>query len=410
MIEISERVRRGIDAVGARRRVAVVGGGIGGLATAVALRRSGHEVQVFERRESREDLHAGGGVVLWHNGVAALRRLGLAESVEKIAPTLENHEFRSWRGGVLASWPVGDAGRSLKLPALSVSRAALHRLLTDAAGDVLALGRRCTGFERAPRSAAAVRRRNDGGLRRPHRRGRRGLGRADAAPGPVRAASGGLHRLAGGGAGRAVTRHGSDGVLTNIWGRGLRFMSFRIDAGDLVYWDAIVAHGAADHAGESPQEMLLRRFDGWHAPVAELIAMTPEATIAPIEVADQRPAAQWGAGRVTLLGDAAHPMTFNLGQGACQALEDTVVLADAIGNATRHRDGTARVRAATDGANGGHDRDGSAHRSGRALARPRDLQPARWLHARHARQLRDEAQLSADARLRLLTPAGRRVR
>ena len=334
MIEISERVRHGIDAVGARRRVAVVGGGIGGLATAVALRRSGHEVQVFERRESREDLHAGGGVVLWHNGVAALRRLGLAESVEKIAPTLENHEFRSWRGGVLASWPVGDAGRSLKLPALSVSRAALHRLLTDAAGDVLALGRRCTGFEQGSHGVQ-LRFADETTADFDVLIGADGVGSAVRTQLLGRSAP----RPAGYTAWQAVvpcrvTRHGSDGVLTNIWGRGLRFMSFRIDAGDLVYWDAIVAHGAADRAGESPQEMLLRRFDGWHAPVSELIAMTPEATIAPIEVADRRPAAQWGAGRVTLLGDAAHPMTFNLGQGACQALEDAVVLADAIGNAT----------------------------------------------------------------------------
>lgn len=66
---------------------------------------------------------------------------------------------------------------------------------------------------------------------------------------------------------------------------------------------------------------------GWHPPIAQAIAATPEEAILRGDILYRRPAAIWGRGRVTLLGDAAHPMTPDLGQGACQAIEDAVVLA-----------------------------------------------------------------------------------
>jgi FAD-dependent urate hydroxylase len=72
----------------------------------------------------------------------------------------------------------------------------------------------------------------------------------------------------------------------------------------------------------------LRFFVGWHAPVGDLVEATEEGAILRTDICDREPLGErWGKGRVTLLGDAAHPMTPNLGQGACQAIEDAVVLA-----------------------------------------------------------------------------------
>jgi 2-polyprenyl-6-methoxyphenol hydroxylase-like FAD-dependent oxidoreductase len=326
------------------RRVAIVGGGIGGLAAAIALRNAGHEVTVFERRASRESLRTGGGLVLWHNGIAALRRLGLAEAVEAVAPTLEFHEFRSWRGGVLARWPVGDMGRELELPAVSVSRSALYGILADAVGETLRLDRRCTAIDQQPHGVTL--RFEDGAVEHAD-----AVIGADGFGSVVRAELLGRSeaRPAGYTAWQAVVGFPSrellpDGVFTNVWGRGLRFMCFRTDADDLVYWDAVVStrRGRRAESPESPREMLLDRFTGWHSPVRELIDVTPDAAIAPIAVADRPPARRWGAGRASLLGDAAHPMTFNLGQGACQALEDAVVLADAL---AEHADVDGALRA-----------------------------------------------------------------
>ena len=75
----------------------------------------------------------------------------------------------------------------------------------------------------------------------------------------------------------------------------------------------------------------MKLFGGWHQPVAELIAETEECEIRRDDLYDREPLDRpWGEGRVTLLGDAAHPMTPNLGQGACQAIEDAVVLARCV--------------------------------------------------------------------------------
>jgi 2-polyprenyl-6-methoxyphenol hydroxylase-like FAD-dependent oxidoreductase len=85
---------------------------------------------------------------------------------------------------------------------------------------------------------------------------------------------------------------------------------------------------------------LLRLFGSWHRPIGELIEATDENAILRTDIYDREPLGErWGEGRVTLLGDAAHPMTPNLGQGACQAIEDAVVLARCLGE----RGATAEV-------------------------------------------------------------------
>ena len=76
--------------------------------------------------------------------------------------------------------------------------------------------------------------------------------------------------------------------------------------------------------------MLLERHSGWAAPVEQLIRATSAASILRNDVVDRKPDATWGRGRVTLLGDAAHPMSFNVGQGACQAIEDGIALARSL--------------------------------------------------------------------------------
>jgi 2-polyprenyl-6-methoxyphenol hydroxylase-like FAD-dependent oxidoreductase len=75
---------------------------------------------------------------------------------------------------------------------------------------------------------------------------------------------------------------------------------------------------------------VLERFQSWHAAIPAAVAATGEGAILRNDIYDRPPLRRWGAGRVTLLGDAAHPMTPNLGQGACQAIEDAVVLRDSL--------------------------------------------------------------------------------
>ena len=78
------------------------------------------------------------------------------------------------------------------------------------------------------------------------------------------------------------------------------------------------------------KSLLLRAFSGWHVPIAELIAATPPEAIIRTCLYDRQPLERLNLGRTTLMGDAAHPMLPNLGQGACQAIEDAVVLSEEL--------------------------------------------------------------------------------
>jgi 2-polyprenyl-6-methoxyphenol hydroxylase-like FAD-dependent oxidoreductase len=98
-----------------------------------------------------------------------------------------------------------------------------------------------------------------------------------------------------------------------------------------VYWFATknTAAKGQDKPGTVKQK-LLNMFKGWQAPIEAVIETTAEEAILRTDIQDRKPRPRWGEGRVTLLGDAAHPMTPNLGQGACQAIEDAVVLAECL--------------------------------------------------------------------------------
>jgi 2-polyprenyl-6-methoxyphenol hydroxylase-like FAD-dependent oxidoreductase len=111
------------------------------------------------------------------------------------------------------------------------------------------------------------------------------------------------------------------------WGRGSRFGIVPVGGGR-VYWYATAnAEPGADDQGRAA---LAERFAGFHPPVPSLIEATLPASIVRTDIHDRPPARRWSHGPVTLLGDAAHPMTPNLGQGGCQAMEDAFVLAAAL--------------------------------------------------------------------------------
>ena len=117
------------------------------------------------------------------------------------------------------------------------------------------------------------------------------------------------------------------GTFNALFGPGTRFTYYDVAPG-VIHWMSVAngPAGGADGPGVLP--MLMERHRGWTAPVREILAATDEDGVIRGDVLDRKPDRRWGTGRVTLLGDAAHPITFNIGQGACQALEDALVLAD----------------------------------------------------------------------------------
>jgi 2-polyprenyl-6-methoxyphenol hydroxylase-like FAD-dependent oxidoreductase len=129
---------------------------------------------------------------------------------------------------------------------------------------------------------------------------------------------------------RAVVRFDPARITAGeTWGPRGRFGIFPVRDGR-VYWYASVNAPEGERAEPGERRLLQRVFDGYHDPIPALIEASAEESIVRNDSYDRPPLARWGEGCVTLLGDAAHPMTPNLGQGACQAIEDAIVLAERL--------------------------------------------------------------------------------
>jgi len=124
--------------------------------------------------------------------------------------------------------------------------------------------------------------------------------------------------------GRAIPEHAN----SETWGIGQRFGILRIGQGRFTWY--ATANLPADHVETDRKTDLKRLFSAWHAPILDLIDSTPDENILRHPAYDNVPLPRWGRDRVTLLGDAAHPCTPNLGQGGCMALEDALVLAQCV--------------------------------------------------------------------------------
>ena len=308
-------------------RVLIAGAGIGGLTLAAALRHAGLECLVLERAPAFAPL--GAGITVQPNGLRSLAPLGMDGAVVAAGEKLAELSIRHWRGATLSRMDGASFPRLFGAPAVAIHRAKLHAVLLSANGEVgVRLGFEVARFEEAATSVAVVARdgeRLTGSL----------LVAADGLNSAVRAQllGDGPPRYAGYTSWRGVTPPCDlvpAGATSESWGPGARFGIVPIGGGR-VYWFATA--NAPAGGTDAGLETLLARFGEWHAPIAELLRATPAAAILRTDISDRPAAPRWSAGRVTLLGDAAHPMTPDLGQGGCQAIEDAVVLAGALSEA-----------------------------------------------------------------------------
>jgi 2-polyprenyl-6-methoxyphenol hydroxylase-like FAD-dependent oxidoreductase len=306
----------------------IVGAGIGGTSAALALRRAGIEAASFEQAPQLS--RYGGGFTIWINGIRAAQSIGLGEHIEAIGHAMEVWQAVTWRGRLLVEWPIGELGRKLGAPVLGVSRPALHNMFVEALdSDVIVLGARCTEFRQDEDGVTAI---FDGG-REEH--GDIVIG-ADGYQSVIRAQLLGPEepRYAGYTVWRASLdfdhERAPHGHFRLHWGRGARFLFFYLGGGQL-YWAALVKAppGGLDPEG-GHKAAVLEHFRGFVEPVEAMIEATDERSIVRQDVYDRHPAKRWGEGRATLLGDAAHPMSPDQGQGANQAIEDAVVLAQCL--------------------------------------------------------------------------------
>jgi 2-polyprenyl-6-methoxyphenol hydroxylase-like FAD-dependent oxidoreductase len=324
----------------AAKKVIVIGAGIGGLATAIAARRAGLEPVLFERADELRKISLGGGLHIWPNAIKAFRQLDLGDAVQGIGAEVERSHFRTSSGELLADLPVGDSSRKVGAVTVGVSRGELHKLLSQAAGeDSVHLGATCVGFSED--ADGVVARFADG-------REERGncLVGADGLYSAVRAQIHGpaKPRYSGYTSWLALvdlpTAEAPPDVLTVMFGRGARFIYYHVGNGRFG-WIANLNAPEGGRDPEGPKAAVLAAYKGWASPVETLVSRTDESRIVRMDLMDRPPIKRWGEGRVTLLGDAAHPMTPNIAQGACQAVEDAVVLMKSLEG---HGDAAAALR------------------------------------------------------------------
>jgi 2-polyprenyl-6-methoxyphenol hydroxylase-like FAD-dependent oxidoreductase len=305
-----------------RRRAIIIGAGIGGVTAAVALLRAGLEVTIYEQAEELREV--GAGLTVWPNAMRALQCLGLHEAVWAIGRAFGVGRVHDPHGRVLLEGARREIlEKRFGWPGIVLHR---HQLLATLAAPlppaVLRLGARMSGF-RQDAIGVAVQFAN---------------GAEDQAD--LLVGADGLHsltraqlfgrrepRYAGYAAFRGLVRYPvEDDVAYESWGVGQRFGFVPGPGGDVYWWAAVSGPAGLHSPPATYKQEVLSRYEGWFAKVRTLVEATPETSILRNDIFDRPPARHWSAGRVTLLGDAAHPVTPDLGQGACLAMEDAVVL------------------------------------------------------------------------------------
>ncbi len=310
-------------------RFAILGGGIGGLSLAIALTRRGHDVIVYEAAPQWKPLGAGLGLA--GNAIKAFREIGIDQEVLAMSRVLKKVVVRSQKGRALMATDSQEISRRFGVVNnFTIHRADLHQVLTSQlAPNTVQLGKACVDIEQDNRGVKIY---FKDGTHVDHDFAIA----ADGIHSPVRKkfVPHSKTRYAGYTCWRGVTDQIPDGLdmdeTSETWGPGCR-MGIVPMTQNRVYWFACVnaSENNSTMKSLSPSELLLF-FRGFHAPVPELIRSTSASAIIWNDIIDLEPLTKFAFGRVVLMGDAAHATTPNMGQGACMAIEDAVVLANSI--------------------------------------------------------------------------------
>jgi salicylate hydroxylase len=331
--------QREIDSRGARLKVAVVGGGIGGLTATLALLKAGVDVTCFE---SSSDLReSGAGIQIGPNASRILLQLGLDAELMKIGVRPVAIEIRRWDSGVLLQRLPGHPNIELAFgaPYITLHRAELHAALhARVPPHVLQLGATCTGISH---HAQGIELRFADGRRAQAdvavgADGLRSTLRAELEASPP--------RFSGKLACRVLVpaesvRHLADPPMVRMWlGPGVHVVSYPVSGGRLLNLAAALpARQSAIESWtrEGEVEEMAQALRGWHDDIHSILRAAHKTLRLPLF--DRASLRRVGVGRLTLLGDAAHPMLPFFAQGAAQAIEDAWILARCLRGAQSDR-------------------------------------------------------------------------
>jgi len=302
-------------------KITIVGAGIGGLTTAIALEQKGFEVAIFEAAPAIQEV--GAGIVLAFNAMQVYRHLGLAESIERAGFAATQMKITDAALQPISTINLLPFCKKYGLPAVAIHRGVLQQALLGRVEGPIHLNKRLQFIDE-----------KEGGLLLQFEDGSQHhtnlLIGADGIHSQVRQKVCPKARLrnAHQPCWRGITHFGLPetyrGQLIELWGKGRRFGFTNID-NERVYWYALAnesIHASTDKLGQV--------FRDFHPLVSQLILSTDKLHIHHADLMDIEPINRWHTANICLIGDAAHATTPNMGQGACQAIEDAWVLSKCL--------------------------------------------------------------------------------
>lgn len=307
-------------------KVGIIGGGVAGLTAAIGLHKLGIRAQVFERVQLLRGIGAGFGLAA--NAMQAFDYLGLRAGVEQIGHFLPSYNILDQHGKVLVSPSTGDITENYHQKNFSIHRGDLHQfLLAQLPADAVTLGKEAIRVSK--KEQTVVVHFADGSSIEVE-----ALIVADGVKSPIRQQliPSSKPRYSGYTCWRAII----DNSVTNInlgtetWGAKGRFGMTPL-VNNKLYWYACINAAPNSHVYRNFQVADLRlHFNKYHSAVGDVLAHTADEDLLWNDIIDIKPLRNLADGRIVYMGDAGHATTPNLGQGACQAIEDVAVLVDEL--------------------------------------------------------------------------------
>lgn len=309
-------------------KINIIGGGIGGLSTAIALQKKGFEVNVFEA--AAELRPVGAGIIMASNAMQIAQKLGFAADLKQRGNVLHQFGIGNHRGEALQTTDVQAIERKYGEPSVSIHRANLQEVLAHhLAPNTLFLNKRLTSIAETDSKVTAFF--EDGssaesdiligadGLRSVTRR----LVFGEM---PLRYSTHTCWR------GIVKTRLAEPQNTLELWGKtgGKRVALIQLDAEQVYFYYTEKQAAGLKIAPENVHSYLAKGLAEFPKIYADIILQTPENQIHHDDINDLVPLSTWHKGRIMLLGDAAHATTPNLGQGGCQAIEDAWYFAEIL--------------------------------------------------------------------------------
>ncbi|WP_234737013.1 FAD-dependent monooxygenase [Tellurirhabdus bombi] len=309
-------------------KTVIIGAGIGGLCTAIALQKIGIEADIYEASPVIKPVGAGLGLAA--NAIKAFQKIGIANEVMEAGRFLATFSILDQQGRVITQTDSLAVSQRYGLDNFTIHRADLHRILLNhldsrriftnkRAVSIEQLGSQTSILFQDGTTCLADRLIVADGIHSPIRQQLR----PDAKP-----------RYAGYTCWRAVVDNSQLNIqeATETWGTAGR-IGFVPLANNQLYWFACVNAPQQDaRLKQFSVKDLQHHFRGYHHPVAAVLEQTRNEQLLHNDIIDLAPLSQYAYGTILLLGDAAHATTPNMGQGACQAIEDAAVLADELRN------------------------------------------------------------------------------